>query len=306
MDKETIQKIILDAKETDFVDFKRAFYPKLKNSDLPKDIAAFANSGSKQDCMLIFGVDDKTREICGIKTDTLPSQDYLDAYISETLDPFVSTEIDVIEIEEGKHIGFITVSSSNQNPPYCIKKTCGNNNSIRQGDVYLRKGTCNVRATRQDLDEMYKRNGTLIVKNCDDLLVIEPLHSEGSPFCPTYGRIDLEITNEKSSPVLIIGGTILFSFHSFSVKRRIVSQLSTKNLQEKPLILPANDRNIYTLLFEFTSQDCVDFGFDRDGMLDHCVLIKAELLDSDDNVFYSAPKEMTMVAKGPILHKIKT
>ena len=304
MDKETIKEIIFNAQETDFVDFKREFYPKIKNSDLPKDVAAFANSGNKRDCLLIFGVDDNTREICGIKTDSLPSQDNLDAYISDVIDPFISTEIGSFEIEKDKHIGFIVISSTNHNPPYCIKKDCGADNCIKQGDVYIRKGTCNKKATRCDLDNIYKNNGSVNVKIHDDILVVEPLHFENSICDPTYGHIDLELTNERTYPVLINYGVIRFFLKSFSVNGSIVSQLSTKNLREKPLVLPANSRDVYTLLFEFTSQDCVNFGFDCTGMLDYPILINTELHDMDGNVFYSDEKEITMIARGSILHKV--
>ena len=53
----------MEARETPCVDFKRDFYAKLSQSDLPKDVCAFANSISNEDKYIIFGIEDKTREI---------------------------------------------------------------------------------------------------------------------------------------------------------------------------------------------------------------------------------------------------
>lgn len=80
-EKEKILGFIVEAKETPCVDFKRDFYEKLSQSDLPKDVCAFANSISNEDKYIVFGVEDKTREIVGINEEEFIGQDSIDGHI---------------------------------------------------------------------------------------------------------------------------------------------------------------------------------------------------------------------------------
>jgi len=38
------------------------------------------------------------------------------------------------------------------NPPYVIKEVCGKGSRIEKGDIFIRKGTCNKKALRADID----------------------------------------------------------------------------------------------------------------------------------------------------------
>ncbi len=125
MEKEIILKHIQNAQENSLVDFKRDCYDSLKNSDFPKDIMAFANNCSDDDKYIIFGVEDKTRNIVGINPELFFKQDDIDAYVARTIEPFLETKSNVILLDNGKYIGFIKISKSNKNPPYVIKETCG-------------------------------------------------------------------------------------------------------------------------------------------------------------------------------------
>ena len=132
MTKETLLSIIDEGRETSHVDFKREFYKPIKGSDLPKDIAAFANVISDDPKVIIFGVDDKSRAITGINKESFTTQDALDEYISKTLEPFVTTEVGLVE-HDNKLIGYIEIYASNADRPYVIKIDCGKNNAIKKG-----------------------------------------------------------------------------------------------------------------------------------------------------------------------------
>lgn len=54
-DLEAINKIVNAGTENEMVDFKREFYKRLSNSDVAKDVAAFANVLGKSDKYVIFG-----------------------------------------------------------------------------------------------------------------------------------------------------------------------------------------------------------------------------------------------------------
>ena len=202
MESDRIKRIIEDKKETDHVDFKRVFYKSLSESDLSKDVSAFANANSNQDKYIIFGVDDKTRQVTGIDESTLPSQDNLDKYLSDTIEPFINVEIGSIEYKDHV-IGYIKISNKNIDCPYVIKRDCGRNNNIHQGDIFIRKGSVIQRASRSDLDRMYIIQGTVLLRLRDDLVCIEPITIPGSIVDnPTYGRCDIEIYNETLGNIL--------------------------------------------------------------------------------------------------------
>jgi len=156
-EKDVVIELIKDKRETLYVDYKRDFYPHLHGSDFPKDVAAFANLIQSGDKYIVFGVEDKTREVYGIDPNTFASADNMDAYISETIEPFVDISSGIFPYR-GRWVGYIKILSTNQNPPYMIKNTCGKEGKIEMGDIYIRKGTCNVKATRMDVDAMYHKN----------------------------------------------------------------------------------------------------------------------------------------------------
>ena len=304
-EKEKILGLISEARETSCVDFKRDFYEKLSQSDLPKDICAFANSISNEDKYIVFGVEDKTREIVGIEKEAFFKQDSIDEYISRTIEPFVEVESDMFSTDDGKIIGYIKILSSNANPPYVIKEDCGKNNKLSKGDVFIRKGSCNQRALRSDFDSMYLKNGDIIVRLHENLAIIEPIHMEGELVqAPTYGHIDVEIFNDTTRPVLICGGDIIVEYKSYTLRRKIVSILPSRMISEHPLELAAQSRKVYTVLFDFLSQDCVDLNFYTDGKMDSTVNMSIKLYDTDSNQYLSDSIEGFLIAKGDVLHKV--
>ena len=301
-DIEKIIKMIDEKRETSTVDFKREFYKSLKNSDLPKDVVAFANSRMHEDRYIIFGVDDDTREIVGIDVDSLPTQDAIDDYIDYVIEPFANVVINSFSYED-KHLAYLKVLSSNQNPPYIIKETCGKNNKLEKGDIYIRKGTCNVRASRADIDEMYANNGKIDIKIHEKYVGIAPIYTLKDE--PTYGSINVEIFNDTTRPILIDGGEIHISRGDCQLFCQIVSILPNDIIKEHPLEIVAQSRKVYTVLFDFLSQDCVALGFNEDGFLDETVTVKLTLVDTDNCEYTTNCTEVVMHAKGNILHKVR-
>lgn len=153
--KDVVIAHIENRNESMHVDFKRDFYKNLRDTDFPRDIAAFANLNSDEDRYIIFGVDDKSREIVGIRPETYISLDSMDNYLERTVEPFVKIESESFRYQ-GKLIAYIKICKENDDRPYVIQENCGKNNQIEKGDVYIRKGTCNQKAVRMDLDEMYR------------------------------------------------------------------------------------------------------------------------------------------------------
>ena len=306
MDKEIILKHIQNAKENSCVDFKREFYLSLKQSDLAKDVSAFANLLNNEDKYIIFGVDDENREVVGIEPESFVKQDDVDSYLESKIEPFPEVTCGLIKTEDGKNIGYIKVSSKNLNPPYVIKEVCGKGSRIEKGDIFIRKGTCNKKALRADIDEMYMQNGELMIRIHDDITVVKPIRVENDIISdPTYGHIDIEIFNDTTRPLLICAGDIRIERSKRGVLCSIRSTIPVKNIHDYPFEIPAQTRKIYTMIYDFTSQNCVDMGFDIEGHIDELVNVKVRLQDTDDKIYESNQKKIMMIVKGDILHKVR-
>lgn len=306
MNREIILKHIQNAKENSCVDFKREFYTSLKQSELAKDVSAFANLLNNEDKYIIFGIDDETREVIGIDPRTFAKQDDIDSYLESKIEPFPEVACGLIQVEDEKYIGYIKISSRNMNPPYVIKEVCGKGNRIEKGDIFIRKGTCNKKAMRADIDEMYMQNGELMIRIHDDITVVKPIHVENDIVSdPTYGHIDVEIFNETTRPLLICAGAITIERGEREFLCSIWSTIPVKNIHDYPLEIPAQTRRIFTMLYDFSSQDCVDMGFDIQGHIDELVNVKIRLRDTDDKIYESNQKSILMIAKGDVLHKVR-
>lgn len=304
-EQEKVIEIIANKTETEYADFKRDFYSSLTNSDIIKDIAAFANSLINQDKYIIFGVDDDSREVVGIDPATIFSVDDINNYIERKIEPFVNVSIRTIDYE-GKTIAYIKISESNKNPPYVIKEDCGKQNKVEKGDIYMRKGTCNLKATRMDIDNMYRNNGELSISAFEDFVCIEPITINGSIFNGyTCGHIDVEINNTTNRPFLLTNGEVEIFNNFHHIQRQIFSLLPFDRIEENPAEILPNTRKKYTALFDFTSGDCVDFCFDENGNMDGTVTFKIILQDTDGNNYYAEPIQAILHAKGDILHKVK-
>ena len=59
------------------------------------------------------------------------------------------------------------------------------------------------------------------------------------------------------------------------------------------------------MIYDFSSQNCLDMGFDIEGHIDELVNVKVRLWDTDDKIYESNPKKIMMIVKGDILHKVR-
>ena len=283
-------------RETGIIDFKRDFYKRLEGSDFPKDIAAFANFNTDEDRFIIFGVEDKTREIYGIDPLLFPSTDTLDNFIEKTIDPFVTIESDIFEYK-GKTVGYIKICSTNDNPPYMIKKTCGPKMKLEKGDIFIRKGTCNQKAGRMDIDAMYIRNGDCTVRLYDNFITVKGCDESERP--EFTASLQAEIENGKRRPVLISGGRIkLTSGQGYVIKR-------LSELRSAPIEMGAGSRKIHTLRFPITSADCIKLGIRGNSEPENPITCSLELYDTDRQKHVAATVGISIYAKSDLLRIIE-
>lgn len=289
-------ELIEARRETGIIDFKRDFYKRLEGSDFPKDIAAFANINTDEDRFIIFGVEDKTREVYGIDPLLFPSTDTLDNYIEKTVDPFVTIESDVFGYK-GKTVGYIKICATNDNPPYMIKKTCGPKMKLEKGDIFIRKGTCNQKAGRMDIDAMYARNGDCTARLFDNYITVKGCEECEVPEFTANLRLELE--NGKRRPVLISGGRIRLS----SGQRYVIKRMN--GLGTAPIEMGAGARKVHTLQFPITPSDCVRLGMCGRGETDSPILCSVELYDTDRQKHSSGKVGISIYVKGELLDIIE-
>ena len=289
-------ELIEARRETGIIDFKRDFYKRIEGSDFPKDIAAFANIATDEDRFIIFGVEDKTREIYGIDPLLFPSTDTLDNYIEKTLDPFVTIESDIFEYK-GKTVGYIKICSTNDNPPYMIKKTCGPKMKLEKGDIFIRKGTCNQKAGRMDIDAMYARNGDLTVRLYDNFITVKCCDECERPEFTASLKVELE--NGKHRSVLISGGRVRIS----SGQKYFIKRLN--ELRSSPIEMGAGARKAHTLRFPVTPADCARLGISGNGEPEEPISCSLELYDTDRQKHAAKMTGISIYAKGDLLSMIE-
>jgi predicted HTH transcriptional regulator len=151
-------KQLLSREEDEKLDFKAEL--KLttegEKKELVKDVTAIANSRGGRGYIL-YGVEDKTKRILGIKAD-----DFLEEQIQQIIynrtDPPVPVSLDLVEHKE-KTVAVLTIYKSRHAP----------HQMLQTGAFYVRRGSTTDFARRSELASMMQENGlmtfeTVIVK----------------------------------------------------------------------------------------------------------------------------------------------
>ena len=281
------------------MDFKEKFYAlKQDKDDFIKDIISFANNLQKKDKFIIFGVRDNDYCVCGIDLSTVPNIAILENLLFEKVEPEITLMLDSLLIDD-KLVAYIKIPTTNNNQPYMIKNECGR---AKKGDIFIRKGSINTRATRKDLDYIYLNGQVQEIKPYDNYILIAPIHTQNN--C-TYGKMDVEIINFSNRPLLIIDGRVEIENEFGKIERSVYDIFPNVNIRENPFEVPPNSHSKKEILFDFSSSDCITLHFDDNGFLNTKTYVNTIFEDATGKIFKSEPKEFYIYAKGDILHKIK-
>lgn len=302
-EKDIIIQYIEEQCECEWVDFKEKFYLLKNDKDsFIKDIVSFANNRNQKDKYIIFGVEDKSRTICGVSPETIPDVSTLEDLLFKKVEPQISIRLGSLDFDK-RLIVFIKIPASNEKLPYIIKNECG---SVKQGDIYIRKGSINVKATRRDLDDIYINSDRQKIVPYDDYIIVEPIHIKGTfQDNPTYGIMDIQIMNLSNKPLLINNGWIEIYNVFGKIERSVRDIIPNRNIQEHPFEVPPNTHFTNKIFFDFSSADCITLHFDDNGHLTTKTYVKTIFEDINSKIFESEVKEFFITAKGDILHKIK-
>lgn len=139
---------LLKKREYAKLDFKRDLNLKTSGDkkELAKDISAIGNSRGGRG-YIIFGVEDKTKQIVGIKKDDL-LEEKIQQIIANRLDPPIPIKIEYIYYKN-KYVGVLTIFKSIQKP-----------HQLRQnGTFYIRRGSTTDVARRFEVASMFEEAG---------------------------------------------------------------------------------------------------------------------------------------------------
>ncbi len=145
-----IDDIIENDGESTNLDFKKEEYKKSSYSSLIKDVLSMANALNPDVKRIILGVKHKpdgSKEFIGLNNIT--DQATLENIIQDNIEPNVNFKYYPYNFKD-KTLGIIEIAD-NDNKPYMMKKDY---QPLVKGDIWIRKGSRQSRATREDLDKM--------------------------------------------------------------------------------------------------------------------------------------------------------
>lgn len=141
-------KSLIKKQEGSKLDFKLklSLNSESNKKELAKDISAIANSKGGRG-YIIVGIDDKTKDIIGLKENEVIKEEQVQQIISSRCEPPIPITVETYLIEN-KKISVITIYSS-EHKPYQIRET---------GAFHIRRGSITDIMRRQELVENFEEN----------------------------------------------------------------------------------------------------------------------------------------------------
>ena len=201
-----ISSLIQNQKENEYVDFKQHYYHDDKKYDLIKDIVSFSNDTTSVDKYIVFGVINGTWETVGIDVTTMPDVSVINDLLHMYVEPFIYVEVGQIKYNE-KNLGYIRIPVDRVDRPYVIKKDYSKQGKtyLRCGEIYVRKNANNFIATRRDLDQIYRNNGSFLISVYDTTVDIGLVQIRNDR--KSFVQVRTILTNGKSRSVNICSGS---------------------------------------------------------------------------------------------------
>lgn len=170
MNEEELFKLI-ETREDNHHDFKEKWYSSDENNskkaEMLKDIFSFVNTTHDEDCYLIFGVTDDTREIVGIEND---ENRYNTQQITDWLNSLpIEPEVPRVRVEtlsvQGHEVDVMIIKNTDRVPVFLRSGKNGKgfgNHPIGPGQVFTRKEDTNTpisgTADYNQLTELFKKH----------------------------------------------------------------------------------------------------------------------------------------------------
>lgn len=143
-------KQLLTKEEGEKLDFKAELHltTESEKKELVKDVTAIANSRGGRG-HIIFGIEDKTKEIIGINPEDF-QEEQIQQIIYSRSDPPVPVRLDIVNID-GKSVAVLTIYRSRHAP----------HQMVSSGAFYIRRGSTTDYARRAELASILQENGLM-------------------------------------------------------------------------------------------------------------------------------------------------
>lgn len=153
--------------ETNKFEVKRRWYnlkDELEKFEFLKDITALVNSYGGENAYIVFGIDDKSKEITSTK---LQDSGFDDAsqirnVIDGNVDSPVRFDHGTIDLN-GNQLYFLCLHPSTEKPHYILSYK-NKKGQIFPNEVFIRTGASNTVANKSDIDRMYVERRNIIVE----------------------------------------------------------------------------------------------------------------------------------------------
>lgn len=243
--EQKIIDLIENRVESEYVDFKQEFYHKDKTQDLIKDVLSFANAFSNDEKYIIFGADENDN-LFDVDCEKVRDISEINQILNEYCEPFIKVE-NYCFTYKGKNL-LALIISGNFDRPYLIKKDYQKNGFVwlRTGEIYIRKGATNFKASRDDLDCIYANRETIQLTVKDNSLQFKNLrhgHKKELVCC-----IPILVDNNSNKSIIINNGTVNWQYYNTSSGSHVnyiedgeesyIKEL--KNINDKPFLIQAH------------------------------------------------------------------
>lgn len=188
---------LLKKEEGTKLDFKLKIdlFTESGKKEFSKDVSAIANSKGGRG-YLVIGVEDKSKEIIGIKDEDLFEEERVQQVISSRCEPPIPIEVEFQELE-GKKIGIIIIYDGNQKP-YQVKET---------GAFYIRRGSTTDIMRKQEILNCFEENLDISIETCP-IIKSDTSLLEMKLIKQYFSNKDIDINEDNKSYLLENAGIV--------------------------------------------------------------------------------------------------
>lgn len=293
MNTDKLKKIINLENECDWLDFKSIQYK--KNEDLLKDVMAFANSKHLGSKYIIIGVKDYPhgkKDVLGIPNDVIKDSSEIQNFILSNIEPDINLKYYPVDLYS-KKIVILEIKDS-QDKPYMLKKDYG---KLKSGTCYIRKGSLQKEALRNDYDSFYRLKEKMTVEILDDAFFL--------PGNLDYANTRIIMKNHSLNPLTIMNGYLeLFDQDGEILTSHWLGGFDRKvNGRDFTLHIPAKTEVFGEAWFRMLPVQIEKLNLEVDSVSIKSVSAKLVIIDSSDNEYITRTDNYSVIRNQNIITK---
>ncbi len=168
--------LLLEEDESEYLDFKEQYTD--NNAEFIHDILCLANSETHNHKYLIVGINDKTKNIVGVKKDMQKTpEQVIDILRNSNFNRLPNIKFKTIDYQ-GKQVDFLEIENASEKPYFLLKDKQVGQKRVRAGVIYTRIERTNTAidscADDHSIEKMYRERfgyNKLAIDRVKDLLI---------------------------------------------------------------------------------------------------------------------------------------